>query len=206
MIAGAARPDRGVVRLDGGDVTLWDPERLARHIGYMPQETTLFAGTVKQNIARFDEAAGDGDNSSAVDAGAIEAAQRSGAHSVIMRFANGYDTLLSWGGRGLAAGHAQRIAFARALYGTPRLIVLDEPNSHLDAEGDATLMEAIATLKRGGATILIVAHRTGVLADVDKLMVLRDGRIDLFGPRDEVVKRLTAPPGRDVARQTLAGE
>ncbi len=205
ILAGAVTPDRGVLRFDEGDARQWDPEQLARHIGYMPQDTTLFAGTVKQNIARFDDPAepGIGD----VDARAIEAAQLAGAHPLIMGFASGYDTPLSWGGRGLAAGHAQRIALARALYGDPRLLVLDEPNSHLDSEGEAVLQRVIAELKRRGSTVFIIAHRTGVLSSVDKLMVLRDGRIALFGPREEVIKQLTAPPaGPTLVRQPVAGE
>lgn len=204
-IAGAVAADNGVVRLDGADRSLWDQERLARHIGYMSQETTLFAGTVKQNIARFDDVADS--EAGEVDARVVAAAQLAGAHAMIMRFANGYDTQLAWGGRGLAAGHAQRIAFARALYGSPALLVLDEPNAHLDGEGEAELMRALAELKQRGVTVVIVAHRTGVLAAADKLMVMREGRIELFGPRDEVVRKLTAAQsGRPMVRQPVAGE
>jgi ATP-binding cassette subfamily C protein len=193
------------VRFDGAEAGQWDPERLARHIGYVPQETSLFAGTIKQNIARFSDYMGEPPDE--IDAKAIAAAQLAGAHEMILRLPFGYDTPLGWGGRGLAAGHAQRIALARALYGEPKLLVLDEPNAHLDAEGETMLMAAMVEMKRRGATILMVAHRTGVLSGVDMLMMMRDGRIELFGPREEVVKRLTAPqPGRTVVRHPMASE
>lgn len=192
MIAGAGAPDRGAIRLDGADRNDWDPERLGRHIGYMPQEATLFAGTIKDNICRFRSFV-DGDPAG-VDAAVIEAAQRSGAHEMILRLPQGYDTELSLGGRGLSAGQAQRIALARALYGSPNLLILDEPNAHLDAEGEALLLETLAEVKSRGGTVLIVAHRTGVLAALDKLMVLREGRVELYGPRDAVLQRIGAKP------------
>lgn len=205
VLANAAQADRGLVRFDGAETSQWDPERLAGHIGYMPQETTLFAGTIKQNISRFNafvsEAAED------VDRKAIAAARLAGAHELILHMPNGYDTPLGWGGRGLAAGHAQRIALARALYGDPAILLLDEPNAHLDAEGEAMLTTAIAACKARGASVLIVAHRTGVLSAVDKLMMLRDGRLEMYGPRDEVIKRLTAAqPARTAVRHPMASE
>jgi PrtD family type I secretion system ABC transporter len=192
MIAGAGRPDRGNLRFDGAEASQWDPERLAQSIGYMPQESVLFAGTIKQNIARFadflPQDVGD------IDSQVLEAAKLAGAHDMILRLPAGYDTVLGWGGRGLAAGHTQRIAFARALFGNPSLLVLDEPNAHLDSEGEALLASALITLKQRGVTAIVVAHRTGVLAAVDRLMMLRDGRIEMFGPRDEVISRLSAGP------------
>ncbi|HET9161200.1 MAG TPA: type I secretion system permease/ATPase [Caulobacteraceae bacterium] len=188
MIAGAAAPDRGVIRLDGADRKDWDPERLGEHIGFMPQEATLFAGSIKSNICRFQNFTAE--DPGAVDAAVIEAAQRSGAHEMILRLPQGYDTELALGGRGLSAGQAQRIALARALYGSPNLLILDEPNAHLDAEGEALLLETLSEVKRRGGTVLIVAHRTGVLAALDKLMVLRDGRLEIFGPRDAVLQRI----------------
>jgi ATP-binding cassette subfamily C protein len=190
-IAGAMGADRGGVRFDGADSRDWDPERLAKHIGFLPQDPTLFAGTVKENIARFSNVlAADPEK---VDEEVVRAAQLCGAHEMILRLPQGYDTTLQWGGRGLSAGQAQRIALARALFGGPSVLILDEPNAHLDSEGESLLVRTLQELKRNGVTILVVAHRTGVLAAVDKLMVLRDGRLELYGPRDEVVARLNAP-------------
>jgi PrtD family type I secretion system ABC transporter len=189
MIAGAATADRGAIRMDGADRKDWDPERLGQHIGFMPQESSLFAGTIKANICRFETFSETGETA-AVDAAVIEAAKSAGAHEMILRLPQGYDTELSLGGRGLSAGQAQRIGLARALYGAPNLLILDEPNAHLDAEGETLLLETLADVKRRGATVLIVAHRTGVLAALDKLMVLRDGRLELFGPRDAVLQRI----------------
>jgi PrtD family type I secretion system ABC transporter len=190
-IAGAQLPDQGAVRFDGADGKDWDSERLARHIGFMPQDATLFAGTIKENIARFRNFLGE--NPEKIDEMVVEAAQRCGAHDMILRLPNGYDTILGLGGRGLSAGQAQRIALARSLFGSPSLLVLDEPNAHLDSDGEATLVTTLLELKKAGTTVLIIAHRTGVLSAIDKLMVLRDGRIDLYGQRDEVLQRLNAP-------------
>jgi ATP-binding cassette subfamily C exporter for protease/lipase len=194
LIAGAAAPDRGAIRFDGADRKDWDPERLGEHIGFMPQEATLFAGSIKANISRFQNFTAE--DPAAVDVQVIEAARRSGAHEMILRLPQGYDTELSLGGRGLSAGQAQRIALARALYGSPNLLILDEPNAHLDAEGEALLLETLAEVKARGGTVLIVAHRTGVLAALDKLMVLRDGRLELYGPRDVVLQRIGGHPHR----------
>lgn len=191
-LAGAALPDRGGIRFDGADSRDWDAERLARHIGFLPQEPTLFAGTVKENIARF--ASFLDRDSEEVDEMVVQAAQACGAHEMILRLPQGYDTVLQWGGRGLSAGQAQRVALARALFGAPSILILDEPNAHLDAEGEAMLVRTLQELKSRGVTILVVAHRTGVLAAIDKLMVLKDGRVELYGPRDEVVARISGPP------------
>ena len=180
LIAGAAAPDRGTIRFDGADRKDWDPERLGEHIGFMPQEATLFAGSIKANICRFRNYVAE--DPSVVDMAVIDAARRAGAHEMILRLPQGYDTELTLGGRGLSAGQAQRIALARALYGSPNLLILDEPNAHLDAEGEALLLETLAAVKARGGTVLIVAHRTGVLAALDKLMVLRDGRVEPLWP------------------------
>jgi ATP-binding cassette subfamily C protein len=201
-LAGAAIADRGVVRFDGADSLDWDPERLARHVGFLPQSPTLFAGTVKENIARFRNF--EDDDAERIDEMVVEAAQRCGAHDMILRLADGYETLLGWGDSGLSAGQAQRVALARALFGGPSVLILDEPNAHLDTEGEAALVQALLDLKATGSTILIVAHRTGVLAAVDKLMVLREGRIDLFGPRDEVIQRISTPSLRQATPPTPA--
>lgn len=203
MIAGAAVPDRGAIRFDGADRKDWDPEKLGAHIGFMPQEATLFAGSIKANICRFRNFVAS--DPVAVDAAVIDAAKRSGAHDMILRLPQGYDTELALGGRGLSAGQAQRIALARALYGSPSLLILDEPNAHLDAEGEALLLETLAEVKSRGGTVLIVAHRTGVLAALDKLMVLRDGRLELYGPRDAVLQRIGAQQQQQRPRP-LAGD
>jgi ATP-binding cassette subfamily C protein len=188
MIAGAGVADRGSIRFDGANQRDWDPERLAQHIGYMPQEAALFGGTVKENISRFRSAV-DFDTQ-AVDAGTVEAARLAGAHDLILRLPGAYDYQLGLGGKGLSAGQAQRIALARAVFGSPRYLILDEPNAHLDAEGDTQLISTLAELKNRGTTILLVAHRLSVLPVIDKLLVIRDGRIEHYGPREDVMARI----------------
>lgn len=190
LLAGAGRPDRGVIRFDGADSADWDPERLATHIGYLPQDTSLFAGTVKENIARFQNHLTQ--NLAAVDEAAVEAAKLAGAHEMVLRLPNGYNSLLGWGGRGLSAGQAQRVGLARALFRQPSILLLDEPNAHLDSEGELRLVATLATLKQRGASVVVVAHRMGILGVVDKILVLREGRIDAFGARDEILGKLKA--------------
>lgn len=198
LIAGALVADRGAVRIDGADVRDWEPESLARHIGYLPQDFALFAGTIAENIARFETELGG--NRAEIDERIVAAAEKVGADPLIRRLTGGFDHKLTLGGRGLSAGQAQRIALARAVYGDPAVLILDEPNAHLDSEGDAALIAAVSTLKREGRTILIVSHKLGILPVVDKLLVLRDGRVHLFGPRDEVLSKIAAPPsGRIVS-------
>jgi ATP-binding cassette subfamily C protein len=187
-IVGALQADRGAVRIDGAQIGDWEPERLARQIGYLPQEAILFEGTIKENIARFDGELGA--NPADVDAAAVAAATLVGAQELILRLAGGFDHRLGLGGRGVSAGQAQRIALARAVYGDPALYVLDEPNAHLDSEGDVALNAAIAQLKARGRTILVVSHKLGVLPVVDKMLVLRDGRVELYGPRDQVLAKV----------------
>ena len=192
MLAGAGRPDRGVIRIDHANVLDWDPERLASYIGFLPQDVSLFAGTVKENIARFqdgsDAAAGE------IDAKAIAAAKACRAHELILGLPNGYDSILGWGGRGLSAGQAQRIGLARALYGEPPIVLLDEPNAHLDSTGEAQLVETLIALKARKAGVIIVAHRMGVLSAADKILVLRDGQVEAFGARDDIIARLSGTP------------
>ncbi|MGY2734594.1 type I secretion system permease/ATPase [Sphingomonas sp. UYP23] len=195
-IAGALTPDRGTVRFDDASASDWEPERLAQYIGYLPQDSALFAGSVAANIARFTGELG-GDRS-AIDAGVVAAATSVGADALIRHLADGYDHQLGLGGRGVSAGQAQRIALARAVYGDPRILILDEPNAHLDADGDAALIEALSNLKAARRTILIVSHKLGILPVVDRIVVLRDGRIELFGPRDEVLNKLAPPNVRRV--------
>jgi ATP-binding cassette subfamily C protein len=189
LAVGAIAPDAGVVRLDGANLADWDPDRLGSHIGYLPQDSALIAGSVRDNISRF--AVWRGDDPLVIDAAVVAAAQAGGVHEMILKLPKGYDTALAHGGRGLSAGQAQRVALARALYGEPALLVLDEPNSCLDAEGEMALAKAIADAKARGASIMIIAHRTGVLATADKLLVLRDGAVERIGPRAEVLAAMS---------------
>jgi ATP-binding cassette subfamily C protein len=195
MLAGAGRPDRGIIRVDHANVLDWDPERLASYIGFLPQDVCLFAGTIKENIARFEERQ---DGNEDVDGKAIAAAKACFAHELILQMPNGYDATLGWGGRGLSAGQAQRVGLARALYGDPPIILLDEPNAHLDSAGESQLVETLMALKARNAAVLVVAHRMGVLAAVDKIMVLREGRLEAFSTRDEIIARLGAAPATPI--------
>lgn len=201
-IVGAVALDRGTVRLDEADLGDWDPEQLARHIGYLPQDAMLFEGTVKDNISRF--AVETGAEQVAVDAAAVAAAEKVGALALILRLASGFDHQLTLGGHGLSAGQAQRVALARAVYGSPSLYVFDEPNAHLDSEGDAALNAAISRLKAEKRAIVVISHKLGVLPVVDKMLVLRDGRVELFGPRDEVLAKIVPPNVRRMV-PTAAG-
>jgi len=195
-IAGAVIPAAGTVRFDGADHRNWDPEQLAEHIGFMPQDATLFAGTLKDNISRFRSWLGE--DPAEVDRATIEAAQLAGAHELILRIPGGYDYALALGGRGLSAGQAQRIALSRALFRNPRYLILDEPNAHLDAEGDMQLAQTLQQLKNEGVTVLLVAHRMSILPLVDTLLVLQDGRVVAHGARDEVLRKIA--PQKKVAR------
>ena len=198
-LAGALLPTAGAIRFDGADQRNWDPERLAEHVGYMPQEASLFAGSVKDNIARFSDRLGF--DPTEVDEAAVAAAKLAGAHELILQFPGGYDHMLALGGRGLSAGQAQRISLARALFRDPKYLILDEPNASLDSEGDQQLVVTLEELKRRGHTLLVVAHRLSVLPVVDKLLVIQDGRVVMFGPRDEVLRQIAPapPPARVVA-------
>lgn len=171
----------GKVRLDGVDVYTWNKSELGAHVGYLPQDIELFDGTVAENIARFAD----------TDPLRLEAAaQAVGLHEHILGLPNGYDTRIGVDGATLSGGQRQRLALARALYGDPRYLVLDEPNSNLDEAGEAALLKVLAALKARGATVIVITHRTSVLAACDKLMILRDGQMQAFGPRDEVLQAL----------------
>jgi ABC-type protease/lipase transport system fused ATPase/permease subunit len=177
---------RGKVRLDGAALTQWDLEQLGRHIGYLPQDVELFAGTVAQNIARFDPDA-DADR-------LIAAAKAAGVHDLILRLPEGYETQIGEGGAALSAGQRQRVALARALYGEPFLVVLDEPNSNLDAEGEQALTQAILGVRARGGIVVVVAHRPSALAGCDLVLVMADGKAQAFGPKDEVLRKVVRQP------------
>lgn len=180
----------GVVRLDGADISQWPREALGPHLGYVPQDVELFDGTVSENIARM----------GVPDAAAVlAAARRAEAHDLILRLSQGYDTPIGDGGALLSAGQRQRIALARALYGQPRLLVLDEPNANLDSEGEEALLRVMKGLAGDKVTVLVISHRPNLLAVVDRVLVMRDGAVDAFLPREEFFARL-ARAARDQGR------
>jgi ATP-binding cassette subfamily C protein EexD len=173
--------NNGKIRLDGADIFAWNRTELGPHIGYLPQDIELFEGSISENIARFGE----------IDpTKVVEAAKEAGVHELILSFNEGYDTIIGSQGGGLSGGQRQRIGLARALYGNPTLIVLDEPNSNLDDVGEKALMNALQRLKQRKATAFIITHRPSVLAAVDKLLVLNGGAMQAYGPRDEVLAHL----------------
>ncbi len=171
----------GKIRLDGADVFAWDRMELGPYIGYLPQDIELFEGTISENIARFGE----------LDAEkVIAAAKMSDVHELILRLPEGYDTVIGRAGGNLSGGERQRIGLARALYGSPKLVVLDEPNSNLDEQGEIALAKALVQLKQAQVTAIIVTHRNRVLGSVDKLLMLKEGQLVAYGPRDEVLAHL----------------
>jgi PrtD family type I secretion system ABC transporter len=185
ILVGAWMPDRGEVRLDGATYDQWDPNVLGRYIGYLPQSLELLAGTVKDNIARFD--------SDASDEAVIEAATIAGVHDMILQLPDGYATQIGYGTPPLSGGQVQRVGLARALYGMPKVVVLDEPNSNLDATGDEALARAISHLRQAGSTVVVMAHRPSAIEAVNKVMVLREGAIVEFGDKAEVLRKATRP-------------
>jgi ATP-binding cassette subfamily C exporter for protease/lipase len=176
-LAGAAVIARGAIRLDGASLGDWPAQALSQHVGYMPQDFTLFPGTIKENISRFANWV----NQDEVDRLTVEASKRIGAHEMILRTPNGYDTLVGLGGLGMSGGQTQRIALARAMFGSPAVLVLDEPDAHLDIEGESALAAALHQLRSEGVTIIAAAHRGGIVSFSDKMLVLNAGRIQAFG-------------------------
>ena len=181
LLVGVWQPASGKVRLDGADVYLWNKDELGKYIGYLPQDIELFDGTIAENISRFSEI--DPDK-------VIAAARRAGVHEMILRFPKGYDTPIGRSGSFLSGGQRQRIGLARALYGDPSLVVLDEPNSNLDEAGEAALVQAVMELKSHGKTVIVITHRTSIIGVVDKILFLREGQLQLYGPRQEVLTTL----------------
>ena len=175
----------GKVRLDGADISSWDREDLGPHIGYLPQDIELFDGTIADNICRF---------SNPVPEKIVDAAKMAGVHDMILRLPKGYDTEIGGGGGMLSGGQRQRIGLARAVYGNPKLLVLDEPNSNLDDAGEKELVEALLRIKAAGCTVIVITHRTMVLQCVDKILVMKEGAAVSFGPRDQVLSNLIGKP------------
>ncbi len=193
LLVGVWPAANGKVRLDGADVYQWNKDELGAYIGYLPQDIELFAGTISENIARFGE----------IDADkVILAAKRAGVHEMILMMPKGYDTLLGDGGGGLSGGQKQRIGLARAMYGDPSLIVLDEPNSNLDDVGEQALLAGIVDLRKRGKTIVVITHRTRILSATTKLLLLQDGMAKLFGPTDQVMATLQQHQQQAAAQQS----
>jgi PrtD family type I secretion system ABC transporter len=197
LIVGVWNAHSGVVRIDGSDVQTWNKDQLGPHIGYLPQDIELFEGTVAENVARF----------GVVDPEAvIEAARLAGVHDMILQLPQGYDTMIGAGGATLSGGQRQRIGLARALYKMPALIVLDEPNSNLDRDGEAALARTIAQLKEKKRTTLVITHRPNILASVDHIMVMNSGLIESFGPRDEILGKYLRPQAVPAAPPAAGGQ
>ncbi|PAQ00468.1 type I secretion system permease/ATPase [Mesorhizobium mediterraneum] len=186
-IAGIWLPVRGTVRLDGATLDQWSPEELGNHVGYLPQDVQLFDGTIAENIARFEP--------QAPSDKILAAARAAGVHDLVIHLPEGYETRIGEAGSALSAGQRQRVALARALYGDPFLVILDEPNSNLDAEGEAALTEAIQRVRARGGVAIVVAHRPSALASLDQVLVMANGRIQAFGPKNEILNKITRPPG-----------
>lgn len=187
--------NQGKIRLDGADVFTWNRDELGPHIGYLPQDIELFEGTISENIARFGEV-----NPEKV----VNAAKMADVHELILHLPEGYDTMIGASGGNLSGGQRQRVGLARALYGEPRIVVLDEPNSNLDEVGEAALGNAIQRLKQKQTTIIVITHRNNVLANVDKLLILNDGLVSVYGPKEQVIAHLQQQQAQAQAAQAAA--
>jgi PrtD family type I secretion system ABC transporter len=195
LLVGVWKANSGTVRLDGADVYSWEREDFGRHVAYQPQDTELFAGTVRDNIARF--------LPDATDAQVVEAAQLAGAHDLILRLPKGYETELGEGGAVLSAGQRQRVGLARTMFGEPRVVILDEPNANLDNEGETVLLAALGRIKERGTTVVLISHKPSVFALANKILVIVGGRVSDYGPRDEVFARLAPKPAQ---QQSQSGQ
>ena len=185
----------GTVRLDKADIHQWDKTLLGKYVGYLPQDVELFYGSVSQNIARFEE----------VDAGkVVEAAKKAGVHEMILRLPEGYDTIIGIGGASLSGGQRQRVGFARAIYDNPVFVVLDEPNSNLDDQGEAALVQAIAQLRALETTVILITHRPAILQVTNKVAVMKDGKLEAYGPTNEILGKMAAAVQEAQARQKEA--
>lgn len=175
---------QGVVRIDGHDIRNWPQDELGPNLGYLPQDVELFDGTVAENIARFRE----------IDSEKIlAAAMKAGVHEMIQKLPEGYDTPIGLGGASLSGGQRQRIALARTMYDDPSIVIMDEPNASLDNDGEAALMSAVQTMKAAGQTVIIITHKPSILSIVDKVLVLRNGLVEMIGPRTEVLAKFARP-------------
>ena len=192
VLVNAIQPAIGAVRLDGARLPDWNPSVLGNYIGYMPQEPSLFEGTIKENISRFARAA-TAEDARALDEAVIAAATEAGVHQLVLQLPQAYETRLGPMGAGLSLGQAQRIALARALYGDPTVLVLDEPNAFLDQAGEAALIGALTKARGRGATVIVIAHRRSVVDVADELLVLEEGRPKVTGPTSAVIRRLAGP-------------
>jgi PrtD family type I secretion system ABC transporter len=204
LLTGTLQAAQGSVRLDGADVHTWQREDFGRHVGYLPQDVELFDGTVLDNIARMAEAPAEA---------VYDAAKLAGAHEMILRLPKGYETEIGEGGQHLSGGQRQQVGLARAMFGNPKFIVLDEPNSNLDGDSEAALLRALQELRRRKITVVLVSHRPVLVQGVEKVLLMRDGAVEMFGPRAEVLKKIMkpaqptpipAPPGQSTGREAQA--
>ena len=196
LLVSAIQPTVGAVRLDGARLPDWDRSVLGSYVGYMPQEPSLFEGTIKENISRFARPATAAEEQM-VDEAVIAAATDAGVHELILQLPQAYEARLGLMGAGLSLGQAQRIALARALYGVPTVLVLDEPNAFLDNAGEAALIGTLTRARARGATVIVIAHRRSVVDAADELLVLEEGRPKMMGPSAAVVRRLLGPQKSD---------
>jgi ATP-binding cassette subfamily C protein len=196
-LVGVWKPLKGEVRIDGASLPQWDQAELGRHVGYLPQDIELFDGTVAQNISRF--------LPDAPDEAIVAAAQAAGAHELIVKLESGYDTVIGEGGAALSGGQRQRVGLARALFGDPFLVVLDEPNSNLDHDGDEALTKAVIGVRERGGIVIVVTHRQTAIAGVDHIAMMAEGRIQAFGPKEEILQKVLRQGGLpSVQRQSVA--
>ncbi|TPK31095.1 type I secretion system permease/ATPase [Mesorhizobium sp. B2-5-4] len=194
LIVGAIQPRSGAIRLDGGDIRNWDPEELGRHIGYLPQDVELFPGTIAQNIARFEP--------DASDEKLVQAARKAQVHELIMGQRNGYSTVIGPAGVRLSGGERQRIGLARAFYGDPKILVLDEPNANLDSDGEAALERAIIQARSRKTTVLVITHRPSLASKCDRILMLLNGQVEIYGLTKDVLDELAQRRARAAAAAT----